>query len=69
MWSILYTDSIDPKIYRLGPYEAEEHAMMIACKAHEEGEFDINDQHVYLLGPKHELQELTANDLEEKKGD
>lgn len=65
-WRILYTGSQDDpgRIFSLGPFSTEVEAMMDASRAHEEGEFDILDQHVYLLTPQGKLQELGLADLD-----
>jgi len=64
-WSIVY--EADGDVYNVGPYATEVEAMAWA-KAHNgtgvNSEFDINDQHVYLLHPDHRLIELSADDLD-----
>jgi hypothetical protein len=63
MWSILYADNKDfQAIVRIGPFATEEAAMEDArgCQGQE---FDIRDQHVYLLGPEHSLTKLCEKDF------
>jgi hypothetical protein len=53
----------DGRIFKAGPFDEEPAALEWAKRASSNGEFDINDQHVYHLTPDHRLIELSANDL------
>jgi len=63
-FSIVY--EADGKVFTVGPYDTEEDAIIWA-KDHSgngvDSEFDIHDQHVYILGPDHRMIELNAADL------
>lgn len=61
MWSILY--EAEGCIYQIGPFNTEDEAME-AAKAR--GEFDIQDQRVYIIGPNHRMRELSESDLIEE---
>lgn len=73
-WSVLY--ETDEEIFQVGPFgsydEAIENAGRLQAEqlSHKyeagEGLYDINHQHVYLLGPDHRKVELTALDLNKK---
>lgn len=65
MWSILYTapDDSAGKIYNIGPFKTEKTAMKAAKKAQKSKEFDIHDQNVYLMSPKHTMTEFSISDL------
>ena len=68
MWSILYVQGFPSgSIFSIGPHTSREDAMRVFRKAAtgEDAEFDISDQHVYLLTPDHQLQELGESDLTE----
>lgn len=58
--SILYV--ADGKIFTIGPFDSEAEAMKAGEKAQAEGEFDSQDQYVYLL-QGHNLSELSSSDL------
>ena len=72
MWSILY--EADGDVFQIGPFKTEDEAMQAAADAQSrdrgdeferrvEGEFDIKDQRVYLLGPEHVMVELSNEDI------
>ena len=70
-WSILY--SREGEIYNCGPFATEDSAMAWANDNRYQGadgdqdafEFDLDDEHVYLLGPDHRIQELSNSDFPE----
>lgn len=72
MWSILY--EAFGGVFQIGPFRTEAEAMQAAAKAQIrdrgddlelriEGEFDVKDQRVYLLGPDHRMTELNTDDI------
>lgn len=68
-WSILYPQ--DGEIYHAGPFPSEAFAMSWANEHRYRGdedqdeyEFDLQDTHVYLLGPDHSSTELNDSDFE-----
>jgi hypothetical protein len=66
-FTILYI--ADGAMQAIGPFDSDDLAMTGARKAQADGEFDINDQHVYLFPPDHRFVELTAADLFGKADD
>lgn len=65
-WSIIYVTY--GALQHSGPWDTEIEALAWARDNNysgpdAKGEFDINDQRVYLLDPNHRLVELTAADL------
>lgn len=48
-WSVFY--EAEGNVYRIGPFDNQQIAELAATKAQAEGEFDIHDQQVYLVGP------------------
>ena len=71
MYSILWAQQIGGciEIQQLGPFRAEEKALMAAIAAQLDGEFDIEKDNVYLMGTSHYLEPLNSRDLiiEEEK--
>ncbi len=63
-WSVLY--EAEASIYRIGPFDNKDDATKAATSAQAKGEFDINDQQVYLVGPDHRIFALSEDDV---KGD
>ena len=64
-WSVLY--EAEGNIHRIGPFDNQDAAEQAAKDAQVEGEFDINDQIVYLVGPDHGMIVLSEEDV--VKGD
>jgi hypothetical protein len=60
-WSVLYEATGD--IHPIGPFNSQEEAQEAATKAQADGEFDIADQQVYLIGPDHLMIGLTEDDV------
>ena len=60
-WSVFY--EAEGNVYRIGPFDNQEVAELAATKAQAEGEFDIHDQQVYLVGPDHRMFMLTEDDV------
>lgn len=62
MWSVVYADS-DGTVIQIGPKPSEDAALEAAKKAMADGDFDIQDQRVYLLHPNHRMVELCEEDF------
>lgn len=60
-WSVFYEAAGD--IHGIGPFDGQEDAQEAATKAQADGEFDIHDQRVYLVGPDHRMIELAEGDV------
>lgn len=60
-WSVFY--EADGDIHRIGPFDTQDDARKAATKASANGEFDISDQQVYLVGPDHRMMALFEGDL------
>ena len=60
-WSVFY--EADGNVYRIGPFDNRHAAERAATSAQAEGEFDIHDQQVYLVGPDHRMFMLTEDDV------
>ncbi len=60
-WSALYES--EGNIHRIGPFDNQDAAMQAAKNAQAQGEFDINDQMVYLVGPDHRMVVLSEEDV------
>lgn len=60
-WSIFY--EADGNIHRIGSFDSQDDAQQAAKNAQAEGEFDINDQQVYLVGPDHRMFVLSEEDV------
>lgn len=60
-WSVFYEAS--GSIHRIGPFDTQADAEQAAKNANAEGEFDINDQQVYLVGPDHRMFLLSEDDV------
>lgn len=60
-WSVFYEAA--GNIHCIGPFDSREDAEEAAAKAQAEGEFDIANQQVYLLGPDHRMIGLTEDDV------
>jgi hypothetical protein len=60
-WSVFY--EAQGSIYRIGPFDAQADAEQAAKNAQAAGEFDINDQMVYLVGPDHRMSVLSEDDV------
>lgn len=56
-------------VHRIGPFDTEAQADAAARKAQAHGEFDIDDQNVYLLDPSHRVIEYALGDLTEDTSD
>lgn len=63
-WSVFY--EAEGSVHRIGPFDNQDDAAQAARNAQVEGEFDINDQMVYLVGPDHRMFVLSEDDV---KGD
>lgn len=69
MYSVIYVG--DAEIFKVGPFASEDEAMKWVAENRFTGaadqleyEFDLNDQHVYLIGPDHSMTELNESDFE-----
>jgi hypothetical protein len=60
-WSVLY--EAERNIYRIGPFDTQADAEQAAKNAQTEGEFNIWDQQVYLVGPLHQMIVLSEDDV------
>jgi hypothetical protein len=60
-WSVFY--EADGNVYRIGPFDNKDDAEQAAKNANAEGEFDINDQQVYLIGPDHRMIAISEDDV------
>jgi len=60
-WSVFY--EAEASIHRIGPFDNKDDAKQAAKNANAEGEFDINDQMAYLVGPDHRLIVLSEDDV------
>lgn len=60
-WSVFY--EAEGNVFRIGPFDNQDAAEQAAKKAQVEGEFDIKDQMVYLVGPDHRLIVLSEEDV------
>lgn len=70
-WSIIYI--IQGDLFNAGPFANEQSAMTWANEHRYRGdddqdefEFDLDDEHVYLLGPDHRMTELENGDFEDE---
>jgi len=61
-WSVFY--EAEGSVHRIGPFDNQEAAEQAATSAQAEGEFDINDQMVYLVGPDHRMFVLSEDDVQ-----
>lgn len=62
-WSVFY--EAEGNVHRIGPFDTQDDAQRAATSAQVEGEFDIHDQQVYLVGPDHRMFMLTEDDVVE----
>lgn len=60
-WSVFY--EAEGNVYRIGPFDTQADAEQAAKNANAEGEYDINDQQVYLVGPDHRMFVLSEDDV------
>lgn len=60
-WSVFY--EAEGSVYRIGPFDNQDDAQEAATKAQADGEFDINDQQVYVVGPDHRMIVLSEDDV------
>ena len=60
-WSVFY--EAEGNVHRIGPFDNKADAEQAAKNAQAEGEFDINDQMVYLIDPDHRLIVLSEEDV------
>ena len=60
-WSVFY--EAEGNIHRIGPFDTQADAEQAAKNANAEGEFDINDQQVYMVGPDHRIFALSEDDV------
>ena len=60
-WSVFY--EAEGSVHRIGPFDNQEAAHQAAKNAQAEGEFDIDDQQVYLVGPDHRMTILSEEDV------
>jgi hypothetical protein len=60
-WSIFY--EAEGNVYRIGPFDNKADAEQAAKNANAEGEYDINDQQVYLIGPDHRMIAISEDDV------
>lgn len=61
-WSVFY--EAEGNVHRIGPFDNQNTAAQAATSAQAEGEFDINDQQVYLVGPDHRMIVLSEEDVQ-----
>lgn len=61
-WSVFFQAEGD--IHRIGPFDGREAAEGAAATAQADGEFDINDRQVFLVGPDHRMVRLTEDDVQ-----
>ncbi len=66
-WSIFY--EAEGSVHRIGPFDNQDDAAQAATNAQAEGEFDINDQQVYLVGPDHRMLALSEDDVQSERAD
>jgi len=66
-WSVLY--EAEGSVHRIGPFDNQDDASQAAKNAHAEGEFDINDQMVYLVGPDHRMVVLSEENVLGERAD
>ena len=66
-WSVFY--EAEGSVHRIGPFDNQEDAAQAATDAQAQGEFDINDQQVYLVGPDHRMVVLSEEDVGGDKAD
>lgn len=60
-WTILY--AADGEVHSIGPFSSEDAAYEGASKAQTDGEFDIDNQHIYIMRPDHSKYEIMRSDL------
>lgn len=60
-WSVLFEAA--GSVFRIGPFDTQADAEQAAKNAQAEGEFDINDQMVYVVGPLHQMIVLSEEDV------
>ena len=60
-WSVF--NEADGNVHRIGPFDNQHAAEQAATIAQAQGEFDIHDQQVYLVGPDHRMFMLTEDDV------
>ncbi len=60
-WSVLY--EAEGSVQRIGPFDNQDDARQAATNAQAQGEFDINDQMAYLVGPDHRMIVLSEEDV------
>ena len=60
-WSVFY--EADGNVHRIGPFDNRNAAEHAATSAQADGEFDIHDQQVYLVGPDQSMFMLTEDDV------
>lgn len=60
-WSVFYESQ--GNIHRIGPFDTKADAEQATKNANAEGEFNINDQMVYLVGPDHRMIVLSEEDV------
>lgn len=60
-WSVFY--EAEGSVHRVGPFDNQEAAEQAATSAQAQGEFDIHDQQVYLVGPDHRMIVLSEEDV------
>ena len=60
-WSVFYEG--EGNIHDIGPFDTQDDAKQAAINAQAEGEYDINDQQVYLVGPDHRKFVLSEEDV------
>lgn len=67
-FNILYTAADTyGQVHRIGPFDSREAAEQAASAAQARGEFDVDDQHVYLIGDDVFI-ELSGDDLASHDG-
>lgn len=60
-WSVFY--EAEGNLHRIGPFDNQDDAKQAAKHAQVEGEFDIWNQQVYLVGPDHRMIVLSEEDV------
>jgi hypothetical protein len=66
-WSVFY--EAEGNVNRIGPFDTQADAKQAAKNAQAEGEFNIWDQQVYLVGPDHRMIVLAEEDVVEGSED
>lgn len=63
MFHVLYTTPMEAALFKAGSASTAEGALKLARQTQATREFDVHDQHVYLLTPEGDLIEYTIEEL------